>query len=137
MKLRTSFDDEFQPKRTPWSWSIRSVGHLMIVVTVCGLTLGVMAGMGKLSRNGQYLPARFQRPVQGPLVKAFVAPPRDHFVVIAPAEIDARMVWTAPAGIDEAMVFNPYTGKRQSQPYAPIPRSSLIPSPGNRPGHVP
>jgi hypothetical protein len=110
MKLRPSFDDEFQPKRIPWSWSIRSVGHLMLVVSVCGLPLGIMAGMGKLSRYGQYLPARFQRPVQGPLVKAFVASPRDHFVVIAPAEIDARMVWPAPAGIDEAMVLNPLGG---------------------------
>ena len=84
-----------------------------------------------------YVPARVQRPVQAPQINALAAQPRDPFVVVAAAEIDAEMVVPAPAGIDEAMVFNPYTGERQSAQAAPAPGSPLMPFPGTQPGQVP
>lgn len=137
MKLKSGFDDEFQPKGQQWPWPVRSIGRLMIVVAACGAVLSVMAGTGKHKRNARYFPARVQRPVQGPQVKALVAQPRDPFVVVAAAEIDAKMVLPAPAGIDEAMVFNPYTGERPSGLSAPGLGSPMTPSPGSQPGQVP
>ncbi len=137
MKLKPGFDDELQLKGQRWAWPVRSIGRLMIVVAVCGAALSVMAGMGQHIRNVRYFPARAQRPIQAPQTNVLVAQPRDPFVVVAAAEIDAKMVVAAPAGIDEAMVFNPYTGERQSAQAAPALGSPLMPFPGTQPGQVP
>ena len=137
MKRKPGFDDEFQPKGQRVAWPLRSIGLLMIVVTVCGAALSVMAGTGKHKRNLRYYPARVQRRVQAPQTNGLVAQPRDPFVVVPATEIDAKMVVAAPVGIDEAMVFNPYTGQRQSAQGAPAPGSPLMPLPGTQPGWVP
>jgi hypothetical protein len=133
MKRKPGFDDEFHPKGQRWSWPVRSIGRLMIVVAVCGAALSVMVGMGKHKRNARYFPTRVQRRLQAPQVETLGAQPRDPFVVVAAAEIDAQMVVPAPAGIDEAMVFNPYTRARSSGVDAPAPGSPMIPLPGNPP----
>jgi hypothetical protein len=137
MKLKPGFDDEFQRKRKARSWPVRSIGRLMIVVAVSGAALSVMTGMGKQKRNSRYFPARVQRPIQAPRPSVLAAKPADPFVVVAAAEIDARMVVAAPVGIDEAMVFNPYTGERQSADGAPTPGSHLMPFPETQPGQLP
>ncbi len=137
MKLKPGFDDEFQPKGHRWAWPVRSIVRLMFVVAVCGTALSVMVGMGKGKRNVRRFPARVQRTVQAPRINGLVIQPHDPFVVVAPADIDPKMVVTAPAGIDEAMVFNPYTRERQSAQGAPAPGSSLMPFPGTQPGQVP
>ena len=137
MKRKPGFDDEFQPKGQRVAWPLRSIGLLMIVVTVCGAALSVMAGTGKHKRNLRYYPARVQRRVQGPQINALVAQPRDPFVVVPSAEIDAKMVVAAPAGIDDAMVFNPYTREQQSVQGAPAPGGPLMPFYRGDPGQVP
>jgi hypothetical protein len=137
MKRKPGFDDEFQPKGQRLAWPLRSIGLLMIVVTVCGAALSVRAGTGKHKRNLRYFPARVQRRDQAPQTNAFVAQPRDPFVVVPAAEIDAKMVVAAPAGIDDAMVFNPYTREQQSVQGAPAPGSLLMPFYEGNPGRVP
>jgi hypothetical protein len=137
MKLKPGFDDEFQPKRHRWSLPVRSIGLVMVEVAVCVAVLSVMAGLGKHKRNVRHFSARAPRPVQIPQVNALVAQPRDSFVVIAAAEIDAKMVVAAPAGIDEAMVFNPYRREKQSEVADPALESPLTPVPGDQPGQVP
>jgi hypothetical protein len=120
MKLKPGFDNELQPKAQRRSWPVRSIGRLMVVVAVCGSAWSVMAGTGKHKPNVRFFPARVQRPVQAPQIRALGAQPRDPFVVVAGAEIDAKMVVPAPAGLDEAMVFNPYAGARLSGVGAPL-----------------
>ena len=142
MKLRPDFDDEFQPKGQRWAWPVRSIGLLIIVVMVCGAMLSVRAGTGKHGHRrivSSIFPHGRQRPVPvtANWAKHFELQPRDPFVVVAAAEIDAKMVAAAPVGIDEAMVFNPYTGQRQSAQGAPAPGSPLMPLPGIQPGWVP
>jgi hypothetical protein len=137
MKRKPGFDDEFQPKGQRLAWPLRSIGLLMIVVTVCGAALSVMAGTGKHKRNLRYYPARVQQPVQAPQANAFVPQPRDPFVVVPSAEIDAKMVVAAPAGIDDAMVFNPYTREQQSVQGVPAPGGPLMPFYRGDPGQVP
>jgi hypothetical protein len=138
MKLKPDFDDEFQPKGQPWSWPVRSIARLLVVVAVCGSAWSVTAGTRKHKPNVRYFPARVQRPAQAPQVKGVGAEPRDPFVVVAAAEIDAKMVVPAPAGLDEAMVFNPYTGARSAEVGAPAPGSLVTPWPDTQPpGQVP
>jgi hypothetical protein len=137
MKLKPGFDDELQPKGQPSAWSIRSIAWLMIVVADCGLAIAVIAGAGKHNNANRYFPARVQRPAQFPQAKALVVQPSDPFMVIPPAELDAKMVVAAPRGIDEAMVFNPYTGERQAGSYTPAPGGALAPSPVDPRGQVP
>jgi hypothetical protein len=137
MKFKPGFDHEFQPKRQRWAGPVRSIGRLMIVVAVCSTALSVMAGTAKHKRNVRYFPARVQRRVQAPQINALVAQPRDPFVVVPAAEIDAKMVVAAPAGIDDAMVFHPYTREQQSVQGAPAPGSLLMPFYEGDPGQVP
>jgi hypothetical protein len=129
--------DEFQPKGRRSAWSLRSIGRLMIVVAGCSAALSVMAGSGKHKRNLRYYPARVQRRVQAPQTNGLMAQPRDPFVVVPAAEIDAKMVVAAPAGIDDAMVFNPYSREQQSAQGVPAPGSLLMPCYGGEPGGVP
>jgi hypothetical protein len=137
MKLRPGFDDEFQPKRQRWTVPVRSIGRLMIVVAVCSTALSFMAGTAKHKKNIRYFPAKVQRRHQAPQTNALVAQPRDPFVVVPAAEIDAKMVVAAPAGIDDAMVFNPYTREQQSVQSAPAPGSLLMPFYEGNPSQVP
>jgi hypothetical protein len=128
MKLKPGFDDELQPKKQPWFRSIRSIGQLMLVVAVGGLTVAVVAGIANQKRSRRYLRGPVvQRPVQVPQVKALVARKRDSFVVIAAADIDAKMVMPAPAEIDEAMVINPDRRDRQADVSVPGPASPYPP----------
>ena len=136
MKRKPGFDDELRVKGQRRSWPIRSIGRLMILVAILGATLSVMAGMGKQKKNARYFPSRVQQRVPAPRINALVAQPRDPFVVVAAATIDAAMVVQAPAG-DEAMVFNPYTRERQSALAVPAPGSPLIPVPETQPGQLP
>ena len=137
MTFKPDFDDEFQPKRQRWAVPVRSIGRLMIVVAACCAASLVMAGTAKHKKNVRYFPARAQRRDQAPQTNAFVAQPRDPFVVVPAAEIDAKMVVAAPAGIDDAMVFNPYAREQQSVQGAPAPGSLLMPFYEGNPGQVP
>jgi hypothetical protein len=137
MKRKPGFDDEFQPKGQPWAVPVRSIGRLMIAVAVCSAALSVMAGPAKHKKNVRSFPARVQRRVQAPQINALVAQPRDPFVVVPSAEIDAKMVVAAPAGIDDAMVFNPYAREQQSVQGAPAPGNLLMPLYEGNPGQVP
>ena len=57
--------------------------------------------------------------------------------MVAPEEIDAKMVIAAPVGIDEAMVFNPETRGRQPAAGAAGPDRFVIPLPDNQPVRMP
>jgi hypothetical protein len=137
MKLKPGLDDEFQPQEQPWAVPVRSIGRLMIAVAVCSAALSVMAGPAKHKKNVRSFPAKVQRRVQAPQTNALVAQPRNPFVVVPSAEIDAKMVVAAPAGIDDAMVFNPYTREQQSIQGAPAPGGPLMPFYRGDPGQVP
>ena len=127
MKRKPGFDDELRVKGQRWSWPVRSIGRLMIMVAVLGAALSVMVGMRKQKKNVRYFPARVQQRIQAPQVNARAALPRDPFVVVAAAEIDAAMVVPAPAG-DEAMVFNPYTANDSRQWLFRLPEILRCPS---------
>ena len=138
MKLKPGFDDEFQPKGQRCSRPVRvdrlvddRGGRLRRRLVGHG-------GNGEAQEESHALHFRgVQRPVQVPQVKAPAAQPRDPFVVVAAAEIDAKMVVPAPAGIDEAMVFNPYSRERQPAHGAPASRALLAPVPDDQPGQAP
>jgi hypothetical protein len=112
------------PRR--WSWRIRSIGQLMIVIAVIGL---VLAALPRKSRPPAPLALRLT-PVPGKLafsqvpvpdVSAQPRTPRDPFVRIAPAEIDPGMVVRADPDLDAAMVFNPDAGRPESWPADRVP----------------
>ena len=138
MKLRPGFDDELQPKRRAWCLA----GPFDRPIDDRGgrlwADLGRHGGNGEAQR-GTYvrLPRRFQHDPAVPQVKAPAAQPRDPFVVVAAAEIDAKMVVPAPAGIDEAMVFNPVHRQQRVVTGCSGPGESLIPLPVDPPGQVP
>jgi hypothetical protein len=131
MNSKTNFDPELPTKLRRCYRSVRSIGHLMIVVAVSGLLLSVLpAGSrrhraARVPRNVALIP----RPGESLQAKALPEQTRDPFVIMAPAEIDPKMVKLAPAGIDEEMVVNPYSRGGQS------PRRQS--PPGNRPAPLP
>jgi len=144
MKPKPSFDPDFHVISRRWYWSARSIGRLVIGVVFFGLTLAAMAERSTrrvpkwrvqpgLSRN----PTVFQGPGQGPRAKAVVGQPREPFVMLASAGIDAEMVVQAPVGIDEAMVFNPTSGDQPPVLTAPPLAPRVVPVPGQRPGPIP
>jgi hypothetical protein len=137
MKLKPDFDDEFQPKGQMRSWPVHPIGWLLVVAAACAIVCSVTAGMEKRRKSSRYFYPRVKRPVQVPQVNAGLPQPRDPFVVMATAEIDAKMVVAAPAGIDEAMVFNPDSQQRQQALDAADPEGALVPIPGGEPGPVP
>jgi hypothetical protein len=137
MILKPGFDDEFQPKASNRSWLVRLIGWMMIMLATCGVAISVAAGTGKAKRRSKVGLPVLRRPIQSPQVKSGLVQPRDPFVVVAGAEIDAKMVVAAPVGIDEAMVFNPETRGWQPAAGAAAPDRFLIPLPGNQPDRMP
>jgi len=162
MKPRTYFDPMFhaEPRRRR---PIRSILALMIVLALGGLVLRagpiptrrqvspplrvapVTGGWTAVPTLRQVSPPLQFAPVPGgPLrVQGDVAnpqarnrQPRDRFVIVAPAELDAAMVVRARDDIDPEMVFNPETRRRGLVPNGPAP-VIVAPVPGHAPLSVP
>ena len=131
MKPKPEHDPERPSSSRRWSWRIRSIGQLMIVIALIGLALSVV-------------PLRTQAPAPGVLkfrgvrgrramlpgsigrLPAEVRQARDRFVIVAPAAIDPGMVVQADPDLDAAMVFNPETGRRGTLPGDQAPRSRPV-----------
>ena len=132
MKPKSDFDPMFPSdirRRTrPFRW----IAAVLIVLAAGGLAL--RAGPIPPRRPGprpQPMPVA-PMPVPGGWMAAQQVPdpsnppgltfqPRDRFVIVAPAELDAAMVIRAREDIDPAMVFNPETRSRGSTPRWPAP----------------
>lgn len=121
MKSKTEFDPDFQADARRGPRPVR-----WIVATAIVLALGaeaLRAGPIVQRRPGPW------PPVQGRIrIPQMGTPPRDPFVIVAPAEIDPEMVVRAREDIDPEMVFNPETRRRGSAPggrapiiVAPVP----------------
>jgi hypothetical protein len=139
MKPKVPFDPEFAADARRWYWPIRSIGPLMIVVALGGLTLWAapMKRGGKASgpSNLRRVPAG-RAAIRGPLRSppAQVDRPRDRFVIMTCPEIDPAMVILAPE-IDAGMVVHPGTPGRAS---SVAPRVDFGPlRPGQPPAAVP
>jgi hypothetical protein len=134
MKLTPEFDPELPSKARRWSWPIRSIGHLMIVIALSGLVLSVVP-----LKSRRPAPPAFRRTrvpgnrtvVQGsvPGLPQPQRPELDRFVIIAPAEIDPEMVVRADPDLDAEMVFNPDSGRRGQAPGDRAPGVWTLPSP--------
>ena len=137
MTLKPGFDDEFQPKAPKRFWLVRLIGWMMIISATCGVAISVAAGPNKVKRRSQVALPAVRRPIRIPQVKSGPVQPRDPFVVVAGAEIDAKMVVAAPVGIDDAMVISPETRGWQPAAGAAALDRFLIPPPGNQPDRMP
>jgi hypothetical protein len=118
MKPKSGFDPEFAAESRPRPWSIRLTGLLMILVIVLGLALvniSIRRPRPLLhGRAGPYfLPtlALTEQPGQVVLTSRLLAQESEHFVIMAPPEIDPEMVVPAPSEIDQAMVITPSSGQ--------------------------
>jgi hypothetical protein len=123
MNPKLDFDPMFRTGRRPWFRPLRWIGAVLIVAALGGLTL----------RAGPIPKRRPTSPVlQGaPNAQSRVLPPRDPFVIVAPAELDAAMVIRPRDDLDARMVINPTTRRRGSAP-APSPAPGSMPE-GYRP----
>jgi hypothetical protein len=146
------FDSQF--RKTPlrwWAWPIRSIGSLMVMIALSGMTLTVMAR----GTRGPTKPATPVKPwsvPQGPVLTPRAAPavpakvipvpkPRartDRFLIEADADIDPKMVLKADPNIDPEMVFNPEVKLRRSLPIVPVPvpGNPLVPKRPLAPGEI-
>ena len=126
MKPKTDFDPMFQVNRRRRYRPILVIGPIVTAVVLSGLVLraGPIPSRqpGPNSRKVALMPL-VQR--QGPGIVQNLpvrgTQPRDRFVIVAPAELDAAMVVRARADLDAAMVFNPETGRRGLVPGGPAP----------------
>jgi hypothetical protein len=131
MRPKPEHDPELPSGSRRWSWRIRSIGQLMIVIALIGLALsavplrtrpparGVLKFKGMRGRPAT-LPGSIGR------LPAEVRQARDRFVIVAPAEIDPGMVVWADPDLDAEMVFNPETGRRGTSPGDPAPRDRPV-----------
>ena len=138
MKPKTTFDPMFHAERRR-PLPIRSIGPLMIVLTLSGLALRAgpiprrrpgrgPCGSRRCPGRDPGSGGRRQPQARSPL------PPQDRFVIVAPAEIDPAMVVPTRADLDEEMVFNPDTGRRGSAPADPDPANAEpLPDPAPNP----
>ncbi len=132
MKPKLDFDPMLRTNRQPWYRPLRWIGAVLIVAALGALTL----------RAGPIPKRRPVSPVlQGaPSTQSRVLPPRDPFVIVAPAELDAAMVIRPRDDLDARMVINPSTRRRGSAPgsipgagtrpegYRPVPSSPRTPA---------
>jgi hypothetical protein len=140
MKINMYFDPMFHADLRR-RWPIRSILPLMIVLALGGLALraGPIPMRRQVSPPLQFAPVpggplRVQGGVANP--QAGNRQPRDRFVIVAPAELDAAMVVRARDDIDPEMVFNPETRRRRLAPNGPAP-VIVAPVPGHAPLSVP
>ncbi len=139
MKPKVPFDPEFAANLRRWYWPIRSIGLLMMVVALGGLTLWAapIERGGKASRvpNLRRVPPG-RAATRGPLrsTQAQVDRPRDRFVIMARPDIDQAMVIRAPE-IDAGMVVHPGTPGRASSVAPRVGFGPLLP--GQPPAAVP
>jgi len=136
MKLDLDFDDAFLCKARKRPWPVRLIVLLLTLAVTCGVACSLLADVRKQKQSARPVAPRVPplvtiRPLYGDL-----AQPGDPFVIMAPAEIDPRMVVPAPAG-DEAMVFNPENGGQRIASGAARPGTHVNPVPGVKPGQVP
>jgi hypothetical protein len=128
-----------------WSWPIRSIGSLMVLIALSCLSMTVMArGPRRQTNAATSVPRRapsgpILTPKAAPSLPAKVMPaPRKRtgrFVIEADADIDTKMVTKADPTIDPEMVFNPESGSRQSLSIDPMPEPDifLVPRPPSGP----
>lgn len=126
MKPKRDFDPKFPTNRRHPYRPLRWIGGLLIVASLGGLALraGPIPKRRSASPPLQIVPipggyVALQGPAPNPRVGR--VQPRDRFIVVAPAELDAAMVIRAPENLDATMVFNPETGRRGSAPGGPAP----------------
>ena len=141
MKTKTDSAPMFRADMRRWHWRIRSIVLSMIVLALSGLALqaGPIPRRRPAPQPMKLIPipgGRFA--VQGGVANPQLGIPRpsDRFVIIAPAELDPRMVVRARADLDAEMVFNPETGRRGLAP-ANRPPIIVAPVPGQAPAPVP
>jgi hypothetical protein len=133
------FDSRFRDENSRrWSWPIRSIGSLMVMIAVSSLSLTVMA-RGARRQTKPAAPVKSWRVRQGPVLTPKAAPgvparampvprPRsDRFVIEADADIDPKMVLKADPNIDPEMVFNPEVRARRTLPIVPVPVPGQLP----------
>jgi hypothetical protein len=148
--LSFDFDSTFRKKISRrWSWPIRSIGSLMVMIALSSLSLTVMA-RGTRRQTKPATPVKSWRVPQGPVltrkaargVPAQVMPvpkPRtDRFAIEANAEIDPKMVLKADPNIDPEMIFNPEVGGWRALPIVPVPvpGNPLVPWPPSGQGEI-
>jgi hypothetical protein len=112
MKPKTEFDPMFQADGRRRRGLIRSIGALMVVLTLSGLAVLAAAP-----------PPRARGPVTARQV--LTVQPHDQFMIVAPPELDAAMVVRARADLDAEMVVNPEMQRRGSAPIRPAPGPGL------------
>jgi hypothetical protein len=141
MRPKKDVDPMFQVDRRRRFRPIVTIGALAIVAAVSGLSL--RAGPIPSRRSGTFPgriapmpagPMAIQGPVQNP--RAGAMQPRDHFVIVAPAELDTAMVVRAREDLDVEMVVDPETWRRRSHPTGPATAVSPYMIPGPVPAPV-
>jgi hypothetical protein len=141
MKSKIPFDPEFRANARRWYWPIRSIGQLMIVVALIGLTLWGMRMMPQRAGSGSLtflVDPSTMTMVQGPeqIPSAPFAPPRDRFVIVPRPEIDPHMFILARPDLDAGMVIHLGTRGRLARvaPMVgegpPVPGPAPLPVPG-------
>ena len=124
-----------------WSWPIRSIGSLMVLIALSCLSMTVMA-RGPRRQTSAAIPVPRKAP-SGPILtpkaapglpaKVMPAPQKrtGRFVIEADADIDPKMVIKADSTIDPEMVFNPEASSRRSSSIVPMPEPDkfLVPRP--------
>jgi hypothetical protein len=148
MEPDLSFDFDFPLQKTNsrrWSWPIRSIGSLMVLIALSCLSMTVMA-RGTRRQTNVTVPIPRRAP-SGPILTPKAAPgvplnvmpaPRkrtNRFVIEADADIDPKMVIKANPTIDPEMVFNPEASSRRSLSIDPMPEPDkfLVPRPPSEP----
>jgi hypothetical protein len=126
MKTKKDFDPMFHAERRRGSRRIGRIGALTIVAAMSGM--GLRAGpipprrVGPSSVRIAPMPTgsrAFQGPARSP--EGGVMPSRDPFMIVAPADLDPRMVVRAREDLDVEMVVNPETWRRGSMVTEPAP----------------
>jgi hypothetical protein len=139
MKPKPSFDPDFDGNPHRRFSPVRSIVLLLIFVALSGVAWAVCPTRTPqqpwrvppgLCRDGG-IP---QLPGQAPQWMAPLGRWRDPFVLMAPAEIDPKMIVPAPADVDQAMAIRPETlggGPKRMAPAvgATIPATGLRPIP--------
>jgi hypothetical protein len=149
MEFKPSCGSEFRANSRGWSWPIRSIVSLMVMIALCSLSLTVLArGMRRQAKPASPVTRTWnvpQKPVLPPKAAAPGVPARvmpvprtDKFAIVADPAIDPEMVVTADPAIDPKMVFNPEVRGRRPAPIAPVavPGSRVLPRPTRAPGQI-
>jgi len=123
MRPKPDADPELlsRPRSRPWHRSFSSLGRLMTLVALSGLTLAAYSERSrpKPSRLGvRNLMLRQRTP--GFVQQSPVPSSVDPSIIVAPPGIDEAMIVTARVGIDEAMIVGPRQSRRGPLATPPI-----------------